>query len=59
LGDHPFIKLKVVVQNRWSLNEGSITGTDIAVTIVTYQLCKRQSADTVVIMGRYRLLADY
>jgi len=33
LGDHPFIKLKVVAQNRWSLNEGSLTGTSI-VTIV-------------------------
>ena len=80
LGDHPFVKLKVVAQNRWSLNEGSLTGTGI-VTIVslwllsichpvssrtaecrqnkncTYPLCKRQLADTVVIIGRYRLSA--
>jgi len=24
LGDHPFVKLKVVAQNRWSCNEGSL-----------------------------------
>jgi len=29
LDDHPFVKLKVVAQNRWSLNKGSLTGTDI------------------------------
>jgi len=34
LGDHPFVKLKLVVQNRWSLNEGLLTETGI-VTIVT------------------------
>jgi len=34
LGDQPFVKLKVVAQNRWSLNEGSLTGTGI-VTIVS------------------------
>jgi len=34
LDDHPLVKLKVVTQNRWSLNEGSLTGTGI-VTIVT------------------------
>jgi len=26
LGDHPLVKLKVVAQNRWSLNKGSLTG---------------------------------
>jgi len=25
LGNHPFVKLKVVTQNRWSLNEGLLT----------------------------------
>jgi len=34
LGDNPFVKLKVVVQNTWSVNEGSLTGTGI-VTIVS------------------------
>jgi len=34
LGDHPFVKLKLVAQNRWSLNEGLLTETRI-VTIVT------------------------
>jgi len=34
LGDHTFVKLKVVAQNRWLLNEGSLTGTGI-VTIVS------------------------
>jgi len=29
LGEHPFVELKVVTQNRWSLNEGSLTGTGI------------------------------
>ena len=29
LGDHPFVRLKVVTQNRWLLNEGSLTGTGI------------------------------
>jgi len=28
-GDHPFVQLKAVAQNRWSLNEGSLTGTGI------------------------------
>ena len=35
LGDHPFVKLKVVAQNRWSLNEGSLTGTGIVTVIKT------------------------
>jgi len=34
LGDQPLVKLKVVVENRWLLNEGSLTGTGI-VTIVS------------------------
>ena len=34
LGDHPFVKVKVVAQNRWSLDEGSLTATGI-VTIVS------------------------
>ena len=34
-GNHPFIKLKVVAQNRWSLNERSLTGTGI-VTVVSF-----------------------
>jgi len=34
LDNQPFVKLKVVAQNRWSLNEGSFTGTAI-VTIVS------------------------
>ena len=29
LGDHPFVKLKVITQKRWSLNVGSVTGTVI------------------------------
>jgi len=29
LGDNPFIKRKMVTQNRWLLNEASFTGTDI------------------------------
>jgi len=37
LGNHPFVKLKVVTQNRWSLNEGSLPGTGI-VTIVSLWL---------------------
>ena len=32
--NHPFDKLKVVVQNTWLLNEGLLTGTGI-VTIVS------------------------
>ena len=35
LGDHPFVKLKVVTQNRWSLNEASLTGTGIVTIIET------------------------
>ena len=35
MGDHPFVKLKVVAQNRWSLNEGLLTGTGIVVTYVS------------------------
>ena len=35
LGDHPFVKLKEVAQNRWSLNKGSLTGTRIVVTTVS------------------------
>jgi len=76
LGDHTFVKLKVVAQNRWLLNEGSLTGTGI-VTIVSlwlliichpvsrecrqdvYQLCKWRSADTIIIIGRYQLSANY
>ena len=34
LSDHPFVKLKVVAQNRWSLDEESFSGTGI-VTIVS------------------------
>jgi len=34
LGDQSFVKLKVVAQNRWSLNEGTLTATGIVVTIV-------------------------
>ena len=37
LGDHPFVKLKVVAQNRWSLNEGLLTGTGV-VTVVSFCL---------------------
>jgi len=37
LGDDPFVKLKVVAQNRCSLNEGSLTETGI-VTIVSLWL---------------------
>ena len=49
LGNHPFIELKVVAQSRWSLNEGSLTGTDIVVTIVSLWLTnKQQLGDTVV-----------
>jgi len=33
LGDHTFIKLKVVTQNRWSLSEGSLTGTSIVTVL--------------------------
>ena len=29
LGDHPFVNLKVVAQDTWSLSEGPLTGTDI------------------------------
>ena len=29
LGNHPFVRLIVVTQNRWSINEGSLTGTGI------------------------------
>jgi len=36
-GDHPVVKLKVVAQNRWSRNEGSLTGTGI-VTIVSLSM---------------------
>jgi len=61
LGNHPFIKLKVVAQNRWSLNDGSLTGTGIVtiefVTIVN--LCKWQLANTIVMISQYRLLANY
>jgi len=35
LGDHPFTKVNVVTQNRRPLNEWSLTGTGIVVTIVT------------------------
>jgi len=35
LGDHPFVKLKVIIKNRWLLNEGSLTGAGIVVTIVS------------------------
>ena len=31
----------------------------IKIKTCTYQLCKRQSADTNVLIGQYRLLADY
>ena len=37
LGDHPFVKLNVVAQNRWSLSEGLLAGTGI-VSIVTLRL---------------------
>jgi len=48
LGDHQFVKLKVVAQNRWSFNEGLLTGTGVMTCeFLTYQLCKRQLADTV------------
>jgi len=33
LGDHLFVKLKVVAQNRWSLSEGSLTGTGIVAVL--------------------------
>jgi len=36
LGDHMFIKLKAVAQNRRLLNEGPLTGTGIVVTIVSF-----------------------
>jgi len=29
LGNHPFVKVKVVAQNRCSLIEGSLTGTGV------------------------------
>jgi len=35
LGDHPFVKVKVIIKNRWLLNEGSLTGAGIVVTIVS------------------------
>ena len=38
MGDHPFIKLKVITQNRWLLNDGSLTGTGIVVTILSLWL---------------------
>ena len=38
LGDHPFVKLKVIIKNRWLLNEGSLTGAGIVVTIVSVWL---------------------
>jgi len=61
LGDHALVKLKVVAQNRWSLNEGAVTGTDI-VTAVSLSLlsikCKRQSADTIVITNWYWLSTE-
>jgi len=41
LSDHSFVKLKVVAQTRWSLSEGSLTGTGIFVTIVS--LCDLQT----------------
>jgi len=31
LGDHSFAKLKVVAQNRWSLNEGTVIVTIVSV----------------------------
>jgi len=38
LGNHPFVKLKVVVQNRWLLNEGLLTGAAGIVTFVSFWL---------------------
>jgi len=60
LGDHPFVKLKVVAQNRWwSRCEGSLLGQVLSQynKNCTYQLCKRQLVDNVIIVGRYWLSA--
>jgi len=38
LGDHPFVKLKVVAQNTWLLNEGSLTGIGIVCHCVSLRL---------------------
>jgi len=35
LGTYPFVKLKVVAQNKWSLSEWSLTRTGIVVTVVS------------------------
>jgi len=59
LGDHPFVKLKVVAQTRWSLDEGSLTGTGI-VTIVNLSLLlichpvSSRTAECRQTIGRYR-----
>jgi len=42
LGDHPFVKLKVVAQNRWSVTQWRVTYWD---TYCHYCQCKWQSAD--------------
>jgi len=58
LGNHRFVKLKVVTQNRWLLSEGSLTGAgSLNNKNCTYHLCKQQSAVTIIIIDRCRFLA--
>jgi len=59
LGDYPFVKLKVVTQNRWSLNDGSLTGQVLLSVLWVCDLLKNkwQLANTVVVISRQRLSA--
>jgi len=58
LGDHSFIKLKVVAQNRWLLNEGLLTGTGTVTTVSLWLLsiCHPVSSRTAECIQNNRLI---